>query len=116
MAIRAIVPAGYMPSFSENGRYVSVMLCSSVGMVEALVDRQSGSIVDPDERPVPEQTQHDTPCAFAAAAPLAAPAVVAQVAAAPSFTFEADIILRDARPGLGLAAPPPWSTGPPPIA
>lgn len=115
VAIRAIVPAGYMLG-ADDGRYVSVMLCSSTGWVEALVHRDTGAVVDPDERPAPQQTSHDTPCAFATAAPLAAPESAPQIATAHVATIETQSFLRDARPGLGLAAPPPWSTGPPSIA
>lgn len=115
VAVRAIVPAGYMLG-SDDGRFVSVMLCGSTGWVEALVDRDTGAILDPEEQPAPKQTHDNAPCVFAMAAPLAAPESAPHVATAHHTQIVAEAFLRDARPGLGLAAPPPWSTGPPSIA
>jgi hypothetical protein len=116
VAIRAVVPAGYMLG-ADDGRFVSVMLCGSTGWVEALVDRDTGAIIDPDERPAPKQTHDNAPCVFAMAAPLVAPESAATIATSHVATIDAQQhALRDARPGLGLAAPPPWSTGPPSIA
>ncbi|GAM96787.1 hypothetical protein U91I_00408 [alpha proteobacterium U9-1i] len=120
MAIRAIVPAGYMLSAADDGRYVTVTLCSEHGTVEALIDRQTGAVLDPDERPAPTQTPNqandDAPCVFAFAAPLAAAEAPSLFVTRHTASVETQSFLRDARPGLGLAAPPPFSTGPPQAA
>jgi hypothetical protein len=119
MALRALIPAGYMLAPAHDGSsFVAVTLCSGHGPVEALIDLRTGEVrdpasdtTDPDRRT--NQSGADALCVFAAVAPLAAPErapIVAQLvipeiaAAAPA---------AELRPGQGLAAPPPWATGPP---
>ncbi len=116
MAVRAVIPAGYMLAADrDGGRFVTVELCSAHGSVEALLDRETGAILDtaPAPKPAHDDDGKNTPCVFATAAHLAAPEhapalITIEIAAdAPSLGA------ADVRPGLGLAAPPPWSTGPP---
>lgn len=109
LAVRALVPAGWMPTFAD-GR-TTITLCTGAGMVEAWVD-EDGKIHK--EQPA-GSTTHNQPCAFAglgavADIPMAA-AMVAQPLAysAPSLAFDAANIAI----GLGLAAPPPPAIGPP---
>ncbi len=117
IAVRALVPAGYMlgPA-QEPGRFLTVTLCSMYGAVETVLDQKTGEYL-PAGQTAPaddqQQSHSDTPCVFATAAPLAVPEqapVPAQL-----FAIEATPVLAalDVAPGRGLAAPPPWSTGPP---
>jgi|CXWL01.1.fsa_nt_gi hypothetical protein len=115
IAVRAIVPAGYMlAADSEPGRFVTVTLCSTHGSVDAVLDRETGDIIDAGDQPsTPSDNPDTSPCVFAAAAHLAAPehapAAISVAFAREALRFNA----VEARPGLGLAAPPPFSTGPP---
>lgn len=115
MLVRALVPAGYMFAPTTDGRYITVTLCSGHGAVDAVVDIATGAIVDGDasKGDTPAKARGDTPCVFAAAAPLA-DAVTPQAIDAPNQTIiAARVRSASFAPGRGLAAPPPWATGPP---
>jgi hypothetical protein len=117
MTLRGLLPAGYMVSPARSGELAAITLCTAGGEVIELRDRRTGDIVKPGETPTaPAPGEHgDGHCVFAAMAWVATPAVAPliqafaapQTAAPQAFT---------ARPGQGLAAPPPWSTGPPQTA
>jgi hypothetical protein len=117
MLVRAVVPAGYMLAEAEtaNGRYITVDFCESHGAVKRVLDLDTRKLLDSSKIPASDhagKTQH-TPCVFAAAAPLAPPIVGVQPV---EFVVSHDIDfgdVRDLRPGRGIAAPPPPSTGPP---
>jgi hypothetical protein len=114
MAARALVPAGYMFAPARGGDFISVALCSGHGAVEALIDLSTGAVVDgravPDDQPA---SNAGAPCVFASAAPLAAPETPAMRAIALRTLDAEPIASVPAAPGRGLAAPPPWPTGPP---
>lgn len=108
--VRALVPAGYMAA--GEGRSITVTLCADA----------SGT---PRQIAVPLGAQHDAgkegadkhqPCAFAAMAAAldTPPTIVAplphQPAAAPPYAAQLVGV------GRGLAAPPPYQTGPPATA
>ncbi len=117
MAVRAIVPAGYMLAAAptETG-LVTVTLCSVHGAVQVQVDTETGAIIDPaqNNQPAPEQDTGDNPpCVFATAAALAAPETAPLPLAAAYGAEPAVAATVEVAPGRGLAAPPPWSTGPP---
>jgi hypothetical protein len=60
-----------------------------------------------------QDSKSDAPCVFAAAAHLASPER-APIAAPLALAFVvAPAVAVHVQPGRGLAAPPPWSTGPP---
>lgn len=107
VALRVLVPQGYMADH-RNDLPFALVICTAQGAVAQ----------DASRFPQPEAPAHDSrkpaPCAFAglgAAPPLtcAAPPQPAgfMVIAAPRLSPVA------ARPGQGLAAPPPPATGPP---
>lgn len=113
IAMRALIPAGYMVSSADDGRFVSIVLCSGH---QAVLDLDSGHLVDQGQTPGDEGRSGknaDLPCVFAAAAHLSTPeASLAAPAPLPAYaerTHEPMIVA----PGRGLAAPPPWATGPP---
>lgn len=114
-AIRAAVPMGFMLS-TEQGRWISVTLCSGAGPMQMALNLDTGERRDGDEEPADHkqgQSTHHTVCLFAAAAGVSPP--VAEAAdpqpstafALPRIAFPASVTL-----GQGLAAPPPWATGP----
>ena len=109
LAARMVVPAGWMPTFA-NGR-VTIMLCTSAGMVEAWIDAD-GKIHK--ESPV-KKGAGDQPCAFAGLG--GAADVPTFDVASLALPFAAQLIHNNKATavaiGLGLAAPPPPATAPP---
>lgn len=118
MLVRAIVPQGYMIAAAGEGgaRYLTVRLCEAHGYAQRVIDLKDGRMLDPGEKPATGkmgEPVHHAPCVFAAAAPLAPPLASAEPVA---FLISHEIVLsapRDVRPGEGIPAPPPFSTGPP---
>lgn len=118
MVVRALVPAGYMFAPTQDHRFITVTLCSGHGPSELIMDLTTGAVVDPgstnqDDAPSKQAPNADAPCVFAVAAALSAPE---QPASLPVVFRVASAELPRAievAPGRGLAAPPPWSTGPP---
>ncbi len=117
--VRAVVPAGYMLATAETpeGRYLTVMLCEGHEGPQQVIDLDTGLPVDPsvlDTRDDGREPASDAPpCVFAGAAHLAQPVDAGEpveFAASEQVVFAA---VRDVRPGRGIAAPPPPSTGPP---
>lgn len=111
-ALLAKAPFGMMPAANAQG--VSFGWCNAVSPDIADEGRAllAAALADRDAEPQVQGTG-DTACAFAVATPLAPspetaglPAPIAQTEA---LTSPADYIA----PGLGLAAPPPFATGPP---
>lgn len=119
-ALRAITPVGYMLAPAQDGRFLTVTLCSQHGAVDVVLDRQTGEFVaDADQKRHSDgdesQPSNIGPCVFAASANLAlptvAPAQLLKSTAPEAPPFSADRVFV----GAGLAAPPPWATGPPQI-
>lgn len=117
IAVRALVPAGYMLAPAQDGRFIAVQLCSEHGASEAVIDLNTGRLVDPDDIPAdnaPEKAPGaDAPCVFATAAALGLAEPPPALPVAFSVTAEGHPLFFSTAPGRGLAAPPPWSTGPP---
>lgn len=112
IAVRALVPSGYMVGPSEDGRILPIVLCSGH---EAFLDLTTGQLVEggaPTEDGGPSK-QTSAPCVFAVSAHFAAPAPITEPALAQVYGDEAPLIRPVSVPGRGLAAPPPWATGPP---
>lgn len=117
LALRALIPAGYMLGPGAGANALVVTLCGGGGL-EARLDPKTGAVELGGHAPAHDsQSDHShAPCAFAAVAPLAAPTDaemrLAPRAAGMSFAVATASLI----PGRGLAAPPPWSTGPPALA
>lgn len=102
LALRLVVPAGFMLSQGSG-----LVICTGQGAL-TVVPGQDGA-------PAPSDRPDHHPCAFAAAA---ADGFRTLLAAAEPVRFAVPAavlipLLRAQRPGLGLAAPPPPTTGPP---
>jgi hypothetical protein len=118
LLVRAVVPSGYMLAEAENahGRYLTVTMCIEHGGGSQIIDLNTGKRVDPkalNSKPGGKGEPKPAPCVFAAAAPLAPPLAQAELVV---FRIAYDIdfgVVRDLRPGRGIPAPPPPSTGPP---
>ena len=117
ITVRALVPAGYMFTPAQDGRFITVTLCSAHGATEAVIDLNTGAVVDPDsttqDDPPANAPSADAPCVFAASASLVAPEQLASLPVAFSVASVELPRTIEVAPGRGLAAPPPWSTGPP---
>lgn len=119
MLVRVVVPAGYMAAATESGG-PAIVICTGEGALEVVVDADGAASKAPlgqDGQPHKSDPKTDHPCAFAGAAtPLGAP--VLALAAAPLLAYAPAVPVLPAhqRPGLGLAAPPPPTTGPPALA
>jgi hypothetical protein len=115
-AVRALVPGGYMIGESPNGRFLTITLCSSASPADVFLDLKTGQVVEHgDTGDQPDKSKHDAPCAFASVAHLAAPRAPTLVNAPLRLAIVAANAADSVTPGRGLAAPPPWATGPPPL-
>lgn len=116
VALRVLVPGGYMIAAPGEAAGVPIILCTERGVETVLLgadarlaDPSSGSQDDHSGKPAP-----DHPCAFAGLGAALAPADVLTVGLA-AWTHAADgpAFPPEIRPGRGMAAPPPPQTGPP---
>ena len=116
MLVRAIIPAGYMLAEADtgSGRYLTVEMCDGHATQAQLIDLDTGKLVDLSKLPKSAKTDNNSaPCVFAGATVIESPVAVAEPI---EFRVSHDIdfaVVRDLRPGRGIAAPPPPSTGPP---
>lgn len=111
LAMRMVVPAGWMPSMVAGKATITLCTGTGTGMVEAWVDAE-GKIHK--ESPA-KKSAGDQPCAFAGLnAAVDAPAL--DFASLP-LPFAPQMPQSNAATsvaiGLGLAAPPPPATAPP---
>jgi hypothetical protein len=115
MSVRVVVPAGFM-LVADPDRWVTMTVCAGTGPMQLSVNLSTGEhrAADDSGHDDPKPSAHHAPCLFAATAPLAAlplfcvdvgPAVKVE---APTLIFPYEVAV-----GRGLAAPPPWATGPP---
>lgn len=105
IAVRAVVPAGYMVGSVGQSQQVAIYLCSGH---EAVLDLSKGQT--PQRQDGSDQS---APCVFAVTAHFAPLDETPQLAPAFDLIDEAPTAIAPVSPGRGLAAPPPWSTGPP---
>jgi len=108
LLLRALVPAGYMLAPGQDGRTITVALCSG-SQVQSIKLALPG---DPHQ-PQKSQAGKDSPCAFAGTATLADLSTAPQAELAPFASAPQVLAPIKVRIGQGLAAPPPPQTGPP---
>jgi hypothetical protein len=108
LALRILVPAGWMPA-AEGG--LRIVPCIAAPQAQVASDHHSGGH---GEAPAPA-AKDDGPCSFfGLSAPFAAPAdPFAALLMPPLAAAASGIALLSVQIGRGLAAPPPPSTGPP---
>lgn len=114
---RLLTPAGYMLGPAEVGGW-RIQLCTAQGAVEALLDPATGAMSPVEHGNDPDDFGDDGDpgkiCAFAAAAQFApAPDVLAREPAIYVTDAPNPALRLPSTPTTGMAAPPPWSTGPP---
>lgn len=105
IAVRAFVPAGYMVGSVGPSQQVAIYLCSGH---EAVLDLSKGQT--PQRQ---DGSDQNAPCVFAAAAHFATPVAFFETPAPLARESTAHYQVAAIAPGRGLAAPPPWATGPP---
>jgi len=116
MLVRAIVPVGFMIAQPHAGNGFAIALCSGHGPAQLAVDLRTGAIVAADKSTSgkhQKDAKPDAPCVFAAAAHVAPPVLEIGVPAPARPVGAAFAAILSVSPGRGLAAPPPWPTGPP---
>ncbi len=114
--MRAILPAGYMLAEADTGggRYVTVQVCDAHASAPTLLNLDTGQQVLLAD--LPKKVNDDptkSPCVFAAPSVMIEPQAIAEPV---EFLAQASVVfaaVADLRPGRGIAAPPPPSTGPP---
>jgi hypothetical protein len=105
LLVQALLPQGYMFS-ATSGAPPSLVICTGHGPLVLSVDHGAPA--------KPAKSSHDAPCIFAGHGPLVAAApTLLQRSLKVSFLEPAVARPYDLLPGLGLAAPPPPSQGPP---
>lgn len=114
LLLRAAIPAGYMIAPSAQAKQIFVTVCTGMqGETKQVALPTSSKQAEPGK----EHQAKDSPCAFTALAGLADVAQGTDLALAPLATGQ-DLppASRSVSIGRGLAAPPPYQTGPPAIA
>lgn len=114
--VRALLPAGYMLAEADTGgaRYVTLKICDGHASAPKLLNLDTGEEVLLDDLPRKVKDEGaKTPCVFAAPSAILEPLVTAEPVEFRTQTSVNFAAVPDLRPGLGLSAPPPPSTGPP---
>lgn len=117
IAVRVFIPAGFMvaPTPNDSG-LPAIIICTAQGAKAVSV--QTGVAAD-DHGPSAPTEGNKTPdhgCVFAGAVtPLPAPSLTLARAERLADPVTVDRPVSHQRPGLGLAAPPPFKTGPPTV-
>jgi len=116
MLVRAIIPAGYMLAEADTGagRYLTVEMCDGHASKAQVIDLDTGKTIDLSKLPKNAKSESETaPCVFAGVTAIDVPVATAELVEF-RVSHQVDLtVVRDLRPGRGIAAPPPPSTGPP---
>lgn len=115
ITIRAAVPMGFMFS-ADPSRWITVTMCSGSGPMQLALNLDTGEHRDGEAPSHDDQGKavHHAPCVFATAATPAPPASAGALALPVGLFVEAEVAFpQTVGVGSGLAAPPPWATGPP---
>ena len=122
LAVRLLVPAGYMPMAGKAGLEICAGQNADFAAMGAMprmaaMPHHAGMPMHGMDHGKATPGDHDHDCGFASAVggsadlpDLILPAMLAPVALPAAFVAQLHL-----RPGLGLAAPPPPKTGPPSI-
>lgn len=117
MVVRALVPSGFMLAHADGadgGRYLTIELCEEHAGPLQVVDLDTGEVLDADDLPKGEgDASNPPPCVFGGAAAVHAPDLAVAAVILQASINAAPVAIEHVRPGRGIAAPPPPSTGPP---
>ncbi len=115
LGLRLILPGGVMLAAPSVGAAPQMVICTGQGAMTVSLGQDGKVLKAPADKAPENPDRPDHPCAFAASLAISGQG---PVAASLPIRFVGDLDLPLAttqRPGLGLAAPPPWTTGPPSI-
>ena len=115
LGLRLILPGGVMLAAPSVGGAPQMVICTGQGAMTVSLGKDGKVLKAPADKAPENPDRPDHPCAFAASLAISGPSLDA---ASLPIRFVGDLDLPLAatqRPGLGLAAPPPWTTGPPTI-
>ena len=116
MLVRAIIPAGYMLAEADtgSGRYLTVEMCDGHSTQAQVIDLDTGKLIDLSKLPKNVKSETESaPCVFSGATAIESPVAATELVEF-RVSHQVDfVVVRDLRPGRGIAAPPPPSTGPP---
>ena len=115
LGLRLILPGGVMLAAPTAGAAPQMVICTGQGAMTVSLGQDGRILKAPADKAPENPDRPDHPCAFAASLAISGPG---PLAASLPIRFVGDLDLPLAttqRPGLGLAAPPPWTTGPPSI-
>jgi len=119
LLVRAIVPGGYMLASAESpsGRYLIVQVCDGHAGPAIAINLDTGEQIDAADisKDGPEDSKPShPPCVFGGTPSVVLPAVTSEPVGIVIQRDAAVTTSHSVRPGRGIAAPPPPSTGPPP--
>lgn len=108
VVVQIVVPPGFM--VARLGGAPAIVVCTGHGPLMAMPDGGS----KPNKSPATDQGHM---CVFAGHGAMGPPpAVLAPIQAWVDYVVPPAALIRDLRPGRGLAAPPPPSRGPPDLS
>lgn len=118
--VRALVPEGFMLAEASAGRYLTLTLCNGHGDAEVM-DLATGAILSHGHHSAAgapksgdKSSDKDKPaCPYAASAVFDAPQLAIDRVVNSDVGDTVDVATPAVRPGQGIPAPPPPSTGPP---
>ena len=115
IGLRLVLPAGVMLAPTTEGSGPQVVICTGQGAMTVSLTADGQVAKSPADKGSTQKSpaKPDHPCAFAATTALAGPGPVQTVAPTAILQRVSQPLAPAQRPGLGLAAPPPWTTGPP---
>ncbi len=116
IALRVLIPQGYMVAASPQAGSFPIVLCTSQGARTINFEAAGYSAQLPSDAPVehPDDQKSDLSCAFSVFnAGVAAEAPILAVMVDWRWARRSIPVAPHITPGRGLAAPPPPSTGPP---
>jgi hypothetical protein len=113
LAIRAIAPAGVLLA-PDADRWVALTLCRGAGAAMAALNLETGEVREDGAPAAPENgAEAHAPCLCAAHAAVAPAPAAGGLSSRIASLRAAPIPKTACAPGRGIAAPPPWATGPP---
>ena len=120
VTLRVLVPGGFMLAPTDRGGAPQMVICTGQGAMALEVAADGHITKTPLNKAAKDKSgskdRPDHPCSFSAAsAAVTAPLMLAMIAPPAVAQSPLASLTRDQRPGLGLAAPPPHTTGPPSI-
>lgn len=113
VALKVMIPAGFMAGPSTNDLPFALVLCTSQGAMVVAPGEALAGHADRDKAPA--DASHDSPCAFAGHGVVAAPPALSDAGAVEfvAYAHRPASAAPELIPGRGLTGPPLPARGPP---